>query len=252
MSGIYTQNKDHPQRIQSAPPDEGEPNLRNTSMSYNLNAKEYNPFNAAPKKQLRADAQDFVPPSKALNPNTPAFVFNAEVSEFTPSGVVSFSKPLKTDSEPISQLPVNEKNLKTKGSADSLEKTEKIESKESLASDFGLEKTGLIKENAEDIKPENLATDKNNAELKQEKINEDNTEDSQENIRPEENFYKKKVYNFEDIRNLKKIFLKDPDFSLVPHEILKIKNRNVELIKVSFKGKKGERPIKEVVKQHLE
>lgn len=101
-------------RVNSAPPDEGEPDLKNIQINFNLFAKEFKlnsgpaantsaKKTAEPKKELRADAAVFEPSNKNLSASSPVFELSFK----------SFSTPY---SEP--ELTNNEK--KDSGNNDSL------------------------------------------------------------------------------------------------------------------------------------
>ncbi|OMJ87354.1 hypothetical protein SteCoe_10949 [Stentor coeruleus] len=305
-------------RISSAPPDEGEPDLK-YNPSFNLNAAEFRPgipLNPKPnviqkpmgKGELRANASSYEPAKpKPLSFDAPIFEFKSSALEFVPLSFPSpglsestptfVPSPISTLNEPIKDLSQVEDFIMEPIKPD-VQKSEELLPIEILESEVVKGQEKIIEENkVEEIKGENedIVEDIGKNEDKVEDVwkNENRIEDIRKNelsevkevnealpeelekgdkildayddrfkeedeeeedkkqetleVVPEEP--KKRVYDFDDIKNLKLMFFKDPNFFIVPPPIIEMKERVVEVIKTFRGGKRQgeERKIKETV-----
>lgn len=300
-------------RISSAPPDEGEPDLK-YNPSFNLDAAEFRPgmplnikpvFTQKPtNKELRATASSYEPiKPKVLSSDAPSFEFKSSAVEFVPS---FFASPKLSENTPTyvpdSVSPLKEpfkdpssvfdfvmEPIKPEASvADEQTPVKIFEFEENKAepdikqNEPIIEKTEELKENVKLEEPqEPLEIKEEKPVLEEPAENKESlpailNEISEKNSRPpdmyEENYKedefieeeeetkeieeipevpKKRVYDFEDIKNLKCEFFKDPNFFVIPVAILDIKERVVvEITKPGRGGKRqGEdRKVREIIR----
>lgn len=237
-----------PYRTNSAPPDEGEIHLK-LPMMYNLGAPEFKPFSPAvnkktslEKKQLNASAASYEP-SKPL----PALKLNDGAEEFVPGFAV---KPPAVAEKTIKlqdfKAPEFISDTKIENSGFTNEKTSPVDNdqeKNIATLQTPLVNTQILHENNNlvetsnikpEVEPEVLNSPEPAETIPAEEIKRENdTEPSEPSV------YKKKCYDFEKIKTFKLDFSKDPNFIVVPKEILMIKERKVEVIKTG-KLKRGE------------
>ena len=179
-------------RIQSAPPDEGEPHLK---ISYNPNATEFKPpaassKTAQAKKELNASASDYVPhpppaptptpipaqnipfipykhsnyvyPPYATNPKPPSlplksFAFNPSVIEFSPGDfMVKTDKKVETNQE--KEVNTEEKRVENNSEFVKTEKTEPVGDKAEVQAAEEITKKEPLGQNPD---TENTRTDEN-------------------------------------------------------------------------------------------
>lgn len=285
-------------RISSAPPDEGEPDLK-YNPSFNLNAAEFRPGiplypkpNAIQKPmgkgELRANASSYEPAKpKPLSFDAPSFEFKSSALEFVPltfpspglsentptfvpSSISTLKEPIKDLSqvedfimEPIKpeaqkseeQTPteiLEPEVLKDQEKVMEVDKVEEIiEENEDKIENIGKMELSEVQE-VNEVLIEALPEESEKVDKVFDEYDETYKEEVEEEkqvaleVVPEES--KKRVYDFEDIKNLKLMFFKDPNFFIVPPPIIEMKERVVEVIK-TFRGKRQgeERKIKETV-----
>lgn len=285
-------------RISSAPPDEGEPDLK-YNPSFNLNAAEFRPGiplypkpNAIQKPmgkgELRANASSYEPAKpKPLSFDAPSFEFKSSALEFVPltfpspglsentptfvpSSISTLKEPIKDLSqvedfimEPIKpeaqkseeQTPteiLEPEVLKDQEKVMEVDKVEEIiEENEDKIENIGKMELSEVQE-VNEVLIEALPEESEKVDKVFDEYEETYKEEVEEEkqvaleVVPEES--KKRVYDFEDIKNLKLMFFKDPNFFIVPPPIIEMKERVVEVIK-TFRGKRQgeERKIKETV-----
>lgn len=205
MRDSFSQKPSFPNRISSAPPDEGEPHLK-TPIILNLFAAEFQPSQliskpivpihaeVPPKKQLRADASVYEP-IKSLSADTPSFELNDNAKSFVPLNLVpqTLLNPLPIISESVTPIePILKAEIENKSKSETLQEKSLVEV---------------------------------------ETFNEEVLEESKK--------IEKKKYSLNEIKGFKFDFVKDPNFLNVPNEILQIKERKVEIIKIN-RNKKGD------------
>ena len=237
-------------RMSSAPPDEGEPHLKVSILELNSSASEFMPSYASlrshqtqypPKKQLRADASVYQP--VVFNPNSPSFELSGSAAEFVPSFLPEVKPSL---------IFVSENSGSNNASSNRDGKTMRNESvithhKETSGV------AGSQKAEVKEINPE-TATDQNIAEAEKKIMDaeciEERLAETEKNLKDREEIkietdiinqgYVKKVFTLNEIKSLKLDFVRDPNFLAVPTEILRLKERRVEVIKIPPRGKKPE------------
>ncbi|OMJ80492.1 hypothetical protein SteCoe_19241 [Stentor coeruleus] len=289
-------------RISSAPPDEGEPDLK-YNPSFNLNAAEFRPGiplypkpNAIQKPmgkgELRANASSYEPAKpKPLSFDVPSFEFKSSALEFVPltfpSPGLSENTPtfvpssISTLNEPIKNLsqvedfimePIKPEAQKSEEQTPTeIFESEVLKDQEKVLEEAKVEE---IKEENEDryenVRKNELSevqevnevliealpeeSEKNykildayDDKFKEEYEEEEDEKEEILDVVAEES--KKRVYDLEDIKHLKLMFFKDPNFLIVPPLIIEMKERVVEVIKTFRGGKRQgeEKKIKETV-----
>lgn len=271
-------------RIQSAPPDEGEPHLK---INYNPNATEFKPpvsssKTAQTKKELNASASDYVPepPTAAIpvktTPYVPykhpvyayqsivtipkpvslplkSFAFNPSVSEFSPGDfVVKTENKVEINQE--KEVNTEEKRVENNSEFVKAEKTEPTENKVEVQIVEESTKKELSTLNSD---PENTRTDENTDSILSSTVEPevpsvfDSTPPpppvpTESTPQPPKKF----VYDLESIKVLKFSFIKDPAFLILPSKILQIKDREVEETKQS-KGNRRNQDDRRVSKEFV-
>ena len=241
-------------RTWSAPPDEGEPHLKTSLTELNSGASEFLPSYASlksqqtqnpPKKQLRADASVYQP--ALLNPFSASFELSGSAAEFVPSTFTTVKPSIILVGEnPSSNSLTSNTEVKTMGNdpiitpgkeTSGAVRNEKVESKEVNPQTAVDEKIPQGFVAVKELTVTNTREESQNSVETEEKLKISEEIKAQLEITPAA--YVKKVYNLNEIKSMKLDFVKDPNFIAIPREILLLKERKVEVIKVS-RGKKGD------------
>ena len=265
-----------PNRINSAPPDEGEPHLKT---SLNLLANEFKPVGLAnvlsikpqnyQKKNLRADAIVYEPSSKLsansepfiFNFSAPAFVFDSSSTKPIIPNHDQLKSPVIVHTKAINNIPLPQipkpddatdifaKVLSNPNIQEFVPEPKKETTVEPFLSEIiekahfepiiSSEKPPIVEIIEE--KPSIVEVIEEKASpipLNDEEETKEENEIQQEKI-VEEEVYKKKVYNLDEIKSLKLSFVKDPNFLIISEKLSQIKDRKVDIIKI-YKGKKGD------------
>lgn len=267
MSGVrYNNMSSHskiPPRIQSAPPDEGEPYLK---APYNVKAAEFKPdflpsnsrvntFNSTQKKELRADAVSYEPTpvirqnpvssfsqKKELSVNSPAFELSSSAFTFIPDAKLpsDIAKIPEFHFEPVVNNEVDSKKLdkNTQETIETFPASEKLP--DTIKDHQKAEESQKPLEKQVQKPPEPEKNLENIERTPEETSSTLEKSDEEGKVLIEMNLKTKRVYDYEIIKKLKSDFLKNPKFLFLSNQLTMIKDREVEILKKSKGGKRQE------------